>query len=133
MLFMKPIHMLAKLMGVRELAYGSSGNKGKQALQRVIHQLKKGYSTMINPDGPAGPVKQLKPGVLIMAKETGIPVIPVTMEAHPKWVMNTWDRKKMPLPFSKIVVQYHPPLYVTGDVDQAMMARLEAFLSRSVP
>ena len=116
-------------MGVKELAYGSSGNKGKAALERVNQQLRNGYSTMINPDGPAGPPKKLKPGVLIMAKETGVPIIPVTMKSSPVWVLSTWDKKKQPLPFSKITVKYHQPIYVQGSFDEGDIKKLEAILS----
>jgi lysophospholipid acyltransferase (LPLAT)-like uncharacterized protein len=130
MLFMKPIHVCVKMMGLTEMAYGSSGNKGKAALERVNTQLKNGYSTMINPDGPAGPIKKLKVGVLIMAKETGVPIIPVTMDASPKWVMNTWDKKKQPLPFSKITIRYHEPVYIRGDFTDADIENLEAVLSQ---
>lgn len=130
MLFMKPIHVCVKMMGVKELAYGSSGNKGKAALERVNNQLRNGYSTMINPDGPAGPIKKLKPGVLIMAKETGVPIIPVTMDSSPKWVLNTWDKKKQPLPFSKITIQFHKPIYIEGSFDDSDIQHLEATLSK---
>lgn len=130
MLFMKPIHVCVKFMGVKELAYGSSGNKGKNALERVLQQLRNGYSTMINPDGPAGPIKKLKPGVLIMAKETGVPIIPITMDASPKWVMNTWDKKKQPLPFSKIRIEYHEPIYIRGDFTDSDIEHLETILSK---
>ena len=130
MLFMKPIHVCVKMMGVKELAYGSSGNKGKDALERVLHQLRNGYSTMINPDGPKGPIKKLKPGVLIMAKETGVPIIPITMDASPKWVMDTWDKKKQPLPFSKIRIQCHEPIYIENDFTDSDIQHLESILSK---
>ena len=128
-LFMKPIHMCVKMMGLKEMAYGSSGNKGKAALKRVTDQLKNGYSTMINPDGPAGPPKKLKPGVLIMAKETGVPIIPITMDASPKWVLGTWDKKKQPLPFSKITVRYHEPIYISDSFGEDDIKKLEVILS----
>jgi lysophospholipid acyltransferase (LPLAT)-like uncharacterized protein len=130
MLFMKPIHIMVKMMGLTEMAYGSSGNKGKVALERVNAQLKNGYSTMINPDGPAGPIKKLKVGVLIMAKETGVPIIPITMDASPKWVMNTWDKKKQPLPFSKIRIEYHEPIYIRENFDDKDIEHLETILSK---
>lgn len=117
-------------MGLTEMAYGSSGNKGKVALERVNAQLKNGYSTMINPDGPAGPIKKLKVGVLIMAKETGVPIIPITMDASPKWVMNTWDKKKQPLPFSKIRIEYHEPIYIRENFDDKDIEHLETILSK---
>ena len=130
MLFMKPIHVMVKLMGLTEMAYGSSGNSGKAALERVNVQLRNGYSTMINPDGPAGPTKKLKVGVLLMAKETGVPIIPITMDASPKWIMSTWDKKKQPLPFSRITVRYHKPMYIRGDFTNAKIEELETILSR---
>ncbi|MFT4982520.1 MAG: lysophospholipid acyltransferase (LPLAT)-like uncharacterized protein [Bacteroidia bacterium] len=130
MLFMKPIHIMVKMMGLTEMAYGSSGNKGKVALERVNAQLKNSYSTMINPDGPAGPIKKLKVGVLIMAKETGVPIIPITMDASPKWVMNTWDKKKQPLPFSKIRIEYHEPIYIRENFDDKDIEHLETILSK---
>jgi len=130
MLFMKPIHVMVKLMGLTEMAYGSSGNSGKAALERVNAQLRNGYSTMINPDGPHGPIKKLKPGVLIMAKETGVPIIPITMYASPKWIINTWDKKKQPLPFSKIRVEFHEPIYIRGDFGDDEIKNLETILSK---
>ncbi len=129
MLFMKPIHVMVKMMGLKEMAYGSSGNKGKAAMERVNTQLKNGYSTMINPDGPAGPTKKLKAGVLIMARETGVPIIPITLDASPKWIMNTWDKKKQPLPFSKITITYHKPIYITTDFTDIDVHNLETVLS----
>jgi len=116
-------------MGLKEMAYGSSGNKGKAAMERVNTQLKNGYSTMINPDGPAGPTKKLKAGVLIMARETGVPIIPITLDASPKWIMNTWDKKKQPLPFSKITITYHKPIYITTDFTDIDVHNLETVLS----
>ncbi|MCF8464286.1 MAG: hypothetical protein K9G41_05575 [Flavobacteriales bacterium] len=129
MLFMKPIHVMIKLMGLTEMAYGSSGNSGKVALERVNTQLRNGYSTMINPDGPAGPAKKLKAGVLIMSKETGVPIIPITMDASPKWILGTWDKKKQPLPFSRITITYHKPIHIKDDFTDIDIRNLETILS----
>ena len=85
---------------------------------------------MINPDGPAGPIKKLKPGVLIMAKETGVPIIPITMDASSKLVMDTWDKKKQPLPFSKIRIEYHEPIYIREDFSDSDIEGLEIILSK---
>jgi lysophospholipid acyltransferase (LPLAT)-like uncharacterized protein len=52
------------------------------------------------------------------------------MDASPKWVMNTWDKKKQPLPFSKITIRYHEPVYIRGDFTDADIENLEAVLSQ---
>lgn len=119
--FMKPIHYSLYMMGVEKLSLGSSGNSGREALETVIEHLKRGYSTVINPDGPRGPVKVIKPGVLIMAEETGLPIIPVQFKASKEFKLNTWEKKRNPYPFSKITVEYGKPIFVRkGEVDKVM-------------
>lgn len=117
--FMKPIHYSLNFMGVEKLALGSSGNSGKEALQEVVEHLKEGYSTVINPDGPRGPVKVIKPGVLIMAAKTGLPIIPVKFRASREFILNTWEKKRNAVPFSKVTVEYGKPIFVKeGEIDQ---------------
>jgi len=130
-LFMTPVHAMIRLMGVRKLAFGSSGSGGRQALDEVIALLREGYSTVITPDGPRGPVKELKPGALIMAAETGLPVLPVTFRVNRQWTLLTWDRKRWPRPFARIVMTVHPPIFVTDANDPAKWAELTAALNRT--
>ena len=62
--YMKPIHLLLRLIGVRRLVLGSSGYDGRRAADELAVLLRHGYSTVIMPDGPAGPRRTLKRGVL---------------------------------------------------------------------
>jgi lysophospholipid acyltransferase (LPLAT)-like uncharacterized protein len=128
-LFMTPVHTMIQLMGVRHLAFGSSGNDGKHALQQVITGLKSGLSTVITPDGPRGPVKQLKPGALIMAAQTGVPIIPMTFIPSASWTMPTWDKKLWPKPFSRITITYHAPIWVYDSDDTTLAAMLSKALN----
>lgn len=129
-LFMTPVHAMIRLMGVRKLAFGSSGSGGRAALDEVISLLRGGYSTVITPDGPRGPVKRLKPGALIMAVETGLPIIPMTFDVSSYWTLPTWDRKKWPRPFSHIAIVFHPPIMVTDAGDSNTWQDLENALDR---
>lgn len=111
---MKPIHYWLRFSGVKELALGSAGNSGREALQKVVLFLKRGYSTLITPDGPSGPPHVLKPGVLQMSLETGVPVVPVKIIPSHYIVLPTWDKKRIPLPFSTIKVIFEKPVIVSG-------------------
>lgn len=106
LLFMKPIHIMLKLMGVKELAYGSSGHNGKAAMARVEAKVKEGYSTVVTPDGPRGPLKKMKSGPMLLSANTGVPIVPMTYRCSNAWLLNTWDRKILPIPFSTIVISY---------------------------
>jgi lysophospholipid acyltransferase (LPLAT)-like uncharacterized protein len=65
--YMKPIHVVFRLMGLRRLLLGSSGEEGRRAANRLAALVRSGYSTAISPDGPNGPARVLKKGVLHVA------------------------------------------------------------------
>ena len=113
--YMKPIHIIKKWMGVRELAFGASGLDGKKALKKVLGRLSEGWCTCVTPDGPKGPTKIMKEGVMQMSLKTGRPVIPVHFVLEKEWRAPTWDKKRYPIPFSKITVVYNNAIFVTSD------------------
>jgi len=104
--YMKPIHIVLRWMGMKRLFLGSSGHGGRKAMLKVVQELKSGCNAFLNPDGPAGPYKVLKPGVLEMSKLSGIPIVPIRFELSNYFRLKGWDKKKVPLPFSKIRVIY---------------------------
>ena len=119
--YMKPVHLILFFAGTKKLALGSSGNSGREALKEVIKHLKLGYNTLITPDGPSGPLKELKQGVLDMSSESGVEVVPFKIITPIAWTVGfTWDGKRIPMPFSKIIVEYGKPVKVlTGNYEEA--------------
>ena len=128
---MKPIHIFLSFIGINEIVLGSSGNNGKQALQELSIKIKNGASTYIFPDGPAGPVKEIKQGIIDLAYETGVPIIPVQFVLKNYIQLNTWDKKKIPLPFSKIIVKYKAPIYVTDNNKNEVKLIIESALNNN--
>lgn len=112
--YMKPIHISLQLMGVRVLL-GSGGEEGRHAAAALVPLLRQGWSSVISPDGPSGPTRVLKKGVLHIALESGVPIVPVRCEARPCVRLRSWDRKLVPLPFARISVVFGQPLTVTED------------------
>jgi len=114
--YMKPVHVLLHLLGVEKLVLGSSGNGGREAARTIVEYLKQGISTHINPDGPTGPSKTLKKGVLHLGAQSNVPVVPVRFSCSNQWVLkNTWDPKRIPLPFTDITIKYGSPIYITPE------------------
>jgi lysophospholipid acyltransferase (LPLAT)-like uncharacterized protein len=111
--YMKPVHVMLYLTGVEHICLGSSGHSGKAALENVIRYLKQGYSTTIASDGPAGPPQQLKPGVLLMSRDAGVPVVPLRFSCSRTYRLGGWDRKFVPRLFSEITVTIGEPIYVS--------------------
>lgn len=84
-----------------------SHNARHQALKEVIHQLKvEKRIIIITPDGPQGPVYEVKPGIIMAAKISGASIIPMTWTGDKFWELGSWDRFRIPKPFSKIQVTF---------------------------
>jgi hypothetical protein len=46
------------------------------------------------------------PGAAIAAQRTGVPIIPVRVDASRSWRLKSWDRFLIPKPFARIDVHY---------------------------
>ncbi len=108
-LYMKPIHIFLRWMGVRSLVLGSSGHGGRAALAALVLHLRGGAATFLNPDGPHGPAHAVKDGVLDLSIATGAPVVALRCACRRALRLPTWDRKIVPVPFSRIDVFYARP------------------------
>ena len=109
---------------------GSSTRGGKEAFHRMVTALRQGQPGVVIPDGPRGPRHQLKPGIIYMAQQTGVPIIPLTFSARWAIRFNSWDRFVLPLPFSRVFVKVGSPFYVPSGADQRTLVRLKQELER---
>ena len=92
---------------------GSSSKGGIKALLSMIKLIKKGANGAITPDGPRGPKYEMQSGAIILAQKTGLPLIPLHIEATRQWVFSkSWDQHKLPKPFSTIIVGYGKPFHI---------------------
>jgi lysophospholipid acyltransferase (LPLAT)-like uncharacterized protein len=111
--YMRGIHVFLGWMRVRKLVLGSSGHGGMAALAALAPEVRKGLPTFLNPDGPHGPARQVKDGVLLLSESTGAPVVALRIECSSALRLPSWDRKLVPLPLSRVTVTYGAPLVVT--------------------
>lgn len=91
------------------LARGSFKRKGEVGFLGLRKFLRKGYCVAITPDGPRGPRWVFKEGAIVLSKETGKPLILVGTGYSRFIEFKSWDRFKLPLPFSKVVIYISKP------------------------
>jgi len=103
-----------RLFGVRTVR-GSSYKSGSTALRNLIRVVRDKGRVFITVDGSRGPVFKVQKGILHLAKISGKPVLPVTYGAEKAHVFKSWDRFIIPHPFTRVVVIYGEPVYVTRD------------------
>lgn len=109
---------------------GSSSRGGAGGLKGLIDLMKTGkYHSSLAVDGPRGPIYQVKPGILKLAQETGLPIIPAAAWASSKFVFKkSWNQCYLPMPFSKCVVWYGDPMLVPADVTAEEFEKLRVTL-----
>ncbi|MEO8479583.1 MAG: lysophospholipid acyltransferase family protein [Gemmatimonadota bacterium] len=126
-------------LGYRILA-GSSSRGGPRALLGAVRALREGNPVAITPDGPRGPRRELKVGILQAAQRGGAWIVPLHATASSAWYLRSWDRLCIPRPRAQITVGYGDPFRVEsgasaiGDAQDnaaAAMCRLEAEMAVS--
>ena len=100
-------------------------------LSRELARLgREGATVAVSPDGPVGPYRRAKPGALIVARESGLPLQPWAVIARPAFRLNgRWDRHVVPLPFGRIrVVEAEPIAVGEREPIRPLVARLQSAL-----
>jgi lysophospholipid acyltransferase (LPLAT)-like uncharacterized protein len=83
-------------------ARGSSSRLGREAATALVDAQRAGYDIGITPDGPRGPCYDVKPGVVIVPRRTGAPLLLIGGEFSAAWQLKSWDRFYLPKPFSRV-------------------------------
>ena len=108
-----------RMMGIRSVR-GSSNRRGAEALVALARAVRSGAHAGVTPDGPKGPRRQFKPGVLALARLTGRPLVLLGIRYHAAWRLRSWDRFALPLPFSRVDLAFEA---VAHAADEAAATR----------
>ena len=94
---------------------GSQNHRPVEAMEDLLEALSQGGIVGFAVDGPSGPAGVVKPGVVICAREAGVPVIPIGFKIYHKWRIGTWDNTVIPMPFSRCIAVLDSPKYEFSD------------------
>ena len=114
---------LARQLGYDAVRGSAAGGRrargGVSALKAMISHLNhssQGCLAGTAVDGPQGPPRKLKKGLLLAAKQTNAFFIPMACSGTKLITLKkTWDQTVIPLPFSKVVVTFGAPFPMTRD------------------
>ena len=97
--------------------HGSSSRRGAAAIVALRRAAKNGKDLVFTPDGPRGPRYQLQPGVIKIAQTTGLPMLAMRIDYLSCWTLKTWDRFRIPKPFSKVRIILEEPITLLRQLD----------------
>ena len=105
--------------------HGSAFNRkgGVGAFMEMVRALQDGYNMALTADVPKrSRVAGL--GVIMLARETGRPIVPFAMATSRFIRLNNWDRTTINLPFGRGVVVVSETILVPPDADAETMEKL---------
>jgi lysophospholipid acyltransferase (LPLAT)-like uncharacterized protein len=102
------------------------GRAGLLALYRVVSG--SGASPLVLPDGPRGPRREPKAGVVVLAQMTGAPIAPFACVPRRAIALRSWDRMLLPAPFTVVSVALGELVSVPRQLSEAERERCIAAL-----
>ncbi len=113
---------------------GSSSRGGAVGLLALTRAREAGHKVAITADGPRGPMYIAKAGAAAVALRTGSSASCFHLHAERAWLLRSWDRFIIPLPFSRVCVVWSAPVMVpqpttTPDVTATLQRTLEAVVN----
>lgn len=114
-------------LGYGDPARGSSSQGGSAALRGLLRQIEDGTTVSVLVDGPRGPARVSKAGIIALARLTGLPIHPVAFSARPAIRLKSWDSSLIPLPFARVVCAFGEPISIDteGGEEQQLSASRE--------
>jgi len=96
---------------------GSTNNPNKEKeknsvsnIRKILKSLKNNVSIGITPDGPRGPRHKVSEGTINIARISNKRILPMALAYKKKWILNTWDKFIIPMPFNEICIVWGVPM-----------------------
>lgn len=117
------IARIAGALGWR-IVRGSSSRGAAMAMRSLLIAARQSdcFQIVITVDGPRGPRRRCKEGVVYLASRLGIPLLPLGVSVGRAWRTRSWDRFVVPKPFSRAALVGRELIHVPTDLSSAQIA-----------
>jgi lysophospholipid acyltransferase (LPLAT)-like uncharacterized protein len=109
---------------------GSTTRGGAKALLKMIKDSKEGTVLAITPDGPKGPRFTVQPGIVYLSQKTGFPIVPASLGLTSYWELPSWDKFRIPKPFSKAALICGEPIHIPPKLNKSEVEEYRILLEK---
>ena len=110
---------------IQRLGYGvirgSTTRGGMRAVKALVDKTREGLSVVVTPDGPRGPRFVFQAGSIFLAKKTQLPIIHLVIGLSGYLELPSWDKFRIPKPFSRALMMYGNPIHVPANITDEEM------------
>lgn len=109
---------------------GSSSRGGREALREMVAGIAKGRLGGHIVDGPTGPPRVIKPGLVALAQQAGAYICPTCVSYEDAWIFNSWDRFMIPKPFSGVLLRFAERIAVPEELDEKSFEEFRLYVEQ---
>ncbi|MGE3314938.1 MAG: lysophospholipid acyltransferase family protein [Planctomycetaceae bacterium] len=111
---------------------GSTNRGGDRALREMLDAARD-WHIAITPDGPRGPRRKAKVGIVFLASKSGRPIVPAVHTCKRYWkIQGSWTDMMLPMPFSPILLIGGEPMYIPKDLDRGGLEHYAQLLEKEM-
>lgn len=79
----------------------------RQSIQEMVNTANQFHTLGTAADGPLGPPRKVKAGIVWLASQTNSAAIPLSIASNKKWVLSKrWDSMEIPKPFANVTIYF---------------------------
>lgn len=112
-----------------DTVFGSSTRGGVSGLRGLIRALRSGRDGAVTPDGPRGPAREVKDGIVVAARSAEATVVPIGVHGARVWSARSWDRFSVPAIGSRVRLVYGEAITVGREDRDTARGRLAEALA----
>lgn len=110
---------------------GSTSRGGAEAVREILSR--PDLHLAITPDGPRGPRRKMKEGIVYISSRSGRPIVPTALVCNRYWAIGgNWSDMVIPKPFSKVILIAGTPIEVPADLPRENMTIRADFVSEEM-
>ena len=120
-----------RLVGITAVR-GSTKRGGTQAVRQMM-SVAEDKHIVITPDGPRGPRRKIKNGIVFLASHSGRPIVPLALSYHRFWrIRGSWTDIVLPQPFTKVFFLVGTPIHVPPGLTRDELNRYAEVLQNAM-
>ena len=107
-------------------------NNNNASLRIIFEIIKNKNYIGITPDGPRGPKERVSKGIIKIAKNTKIPIIPIGFWSTRNFSLNSWDSFLVTKPFSNCSFVWGKPILIPEKINELEIEKFQIKLENEI-
>ncbi len=102
------------------------------SLRKVFKILSNGDYLGVTPDGPRGPNQKVSEGIIKIAINSQVPIIPLGFASSKNFRLKSWDSFLITYPFSRCIFMWGEPIIIPSKTKDTEIEKYKSFLEKKI-